>query len=628
MRKKVLRLLVITGMLALAGCGKKNTQVKEKKTIMYSMDGGIYDEDISVAITTEEEGEIYYTLDGSDPATSESAILYKDEIKVTKRDGDKNVVSAVDPLLISANFNKINSERNGFDLESKITIPADEDVDKCTVIRAKLKYKDGSYSDDKCNTYFIGDAKEHIPDYDKTISDFNENLAVISISMNYDDLFDYEKGIYVKGKCFDDALSDFLDREQLWDADTARRLSANYNQRGREWEREAGVAMFELNKDGEMEEVISQDCGIRIQGNYSRSDLQKGFRLYARNEYGKKNFKYEVFGEKCKDYSGETVGKFKHLVLRAGGNCAFNAKFNDTYWQSLVTECNVSSKCSRPCVVYLNGEYWGVYVLEEDFSDDYFETHYGVNKESVVVYKGDAETYASGYKLDIGNLPEGESEKYFLKDLTDFNYKHPTLENDEDYQELCKLIDEQSFMDYFAIECFINNKWDWPGKNWSIWKTDEVSEDSEYADGRFRLMVYDVEFGGISGKQDAYVNTIKEDNYRENGLLDKGTNNPIVKTFAILMTNKSFREAFEERLLGLSTDTFEKTKLQSRVDEFESAYMPIMEQFFKRYPGTGSVNDATNGGYASIACLRDFIEERENYIQDMVDFCEKIEVDG
>ncbi len=42
--------------------------------------------------------------------------------------------------------------------------------------------------------------------------------------------------------------------------------------------------------------------------------------------------------------------------------------------------------------------------------------HYGVNKDDVVVYKGDAETYQSGYKLDEGKLPEGETDEgYFFK---------------------------------------------------------------------------------------------------------------------------------------------------------------------------------------------------------------------
>lgn len=69
--------------------------------------------------------------------------------------------------------------------------------------------------------------------------------------------------------------------------DQARRLPANYNQKGKDWERNAHIDYFET--DGTtLDCQLQQDCGIRIQGNYSRSDLMKGLRLYARADYGKK----------------------------------------------------------------------------------------------------------------------------------------------------------------------------------------------------------------------------------------------------------------------------------------------------------------------------------------------------
>ena len=49
-------------------------------------------------------------------------------------------------------------------------------------------------------------------------------------------------------------------------------------------------------------------------------------------------------------------------------------------------------------------------------------------------------------------------------------------------------------------------------------------------------------------------------------------------------------------------------------------YGPLFEQFFERYPGTGSTENALEGGYASSRCIREFLEKRENYIQQMVDY--------
>ena len=233
-----------------------------------------------------------------------------------------------------------------------------------------------------------------------------------------------KEGIYVKGEVFDRALERHLASGEKLTDHTSRELEANYNQRGRQWERNAHIDYFE--SDGITTSfLLQQDCGIRIQGNYSRSDLQKGFRLFARGDYGEKNFKHPFFSEDLKDDYGNTISKFKTLVLRNGGNCAFTSKFNDTYWQSLIKDLAPDTQTSRPCVLYINGEYWGLYVLQEDYKEEYFENKHWVNKKDIVLYKGDAETYDIGYKLDIGELPEGTQDvSYYFKELLEFFDRH------------------------------------------------------------------------------------------------------------------------------------------------------------------------------------------------------------
>lgn len=600
----------------------ENVVIPDPTTIEFSSASGFYAEEFDLTITSSDEGEIFYTLDGSDPATSETAIAYTEPVKITSAEGRENVVSAVDPILFSANYNEVNDSRDGFEWEKEL--PTNEDVDKCTVIRAAVKKSDGSFGTDNAATYFIGTPEEHIQGIAESCDAAGTSLAVISINMNYDDLFSGDKGIYVKGDIFDKALEQYLaEGNRLRDTEDARSLDANYKQRGRDWERNASVTMLEVTPEG-AETVISQNCGIRVQGNYSRSDYQKGFRLYARKEYGGNNFEYAVFGEDYVNDNGEVMDKFKHLVLRAGGNCAFTTKFNDTYWQSLLEDTACETKQSRPCIVYLNGEYWGLYVLEEDYSDDFFEDVHGVNKDDVVVYKGDAEMYGRGYVLDEGTIPDGEKESYYYKELYDFFKSHSDLKSQEDYDEFVKLVDPDSVMDYFAVQSWINNKWDWPGKNWSMWKTINVDESNPYADGRWRFMFYDMEFGGVCGAGDIRNNTIKDANYRPNGLLDMDTENPAVLCFAYLMTNEGFRVDFYDRLTGLSEGCFEKTAATERLLEFVAVYSPLYEQFFNRYPDISDAEEAIGGGYATAQCINDFLEGRYNYIQPMIDYCEKV----
>ncbi len=599
---------------------KDKKEEEEKSSVLFSQPSGVYKDAFSLELSSE-SGDIYYTTDGSDPSTSDTRIKYEGAIDIKDRKGDPNVVSAVEPELISGNFVKYDRKNKTF--TSTVSAPTDDKVDKCSVINAVAELSEGEYSEICTATYFIGTPEEHIQGIKESCEAMGTDLAVISISMDYDDLFSSNKGIYVKGDLFDEALAEHLENGEDTNEDTARRLEANYNQRGKEWERNCRVDFLEYNADG-AKTAFSQNCGIRIQGNYSRSDWQKGFRLYARSDYGKKNFKYPVFGEELKNDSGETMEKFKTLELRAGGNCAFTAKFNDIYWQNMSASLDCETKASRPCVVYLNGEYWGLYVLEEDYSDDYFEEHHGVNKDDVVVYKGDAETYRLGYKLDEGTLPEGENkESYFFDELNAFFKSHKNLEAQEDYDEFVKLVDPDSVRDYFLAEVWINNKWDWPGKNWSMWKTANVDESNEYADGRWRFMFYDMEFGGVSGSGDAKTNTVKEDNYKPQGLLDFSTNNPAVLCFAYLMTNESFRADYCEKLEALGSGIYEKENANAVLDGFTAQYSPLFDQFFERYPGAGDTDNAIYGGYASVQCIKDFLEKRADNISKITKWINK-----
>ena len=624
---KVLAIFLATVVVPIGGCAHK----KQEKTSpsggaepAFSKESGVYEEGFDLELKA--GGTVYYTLDGSNPAESESRLEYKEPISITERKADENVLSAYDPVLFDAANARWNAEEEKF--VSSVSAPTKEEVDKITVVKAVAQLEDGSYSAVQTNTYIIGKMSEHIRGISQSCEAAGMDLAVMSISMDEKDLFDDANGIYVKGQKFEKALEEYQKEKTLneWEAtEIARKMDANYQTRGKEGERRAHVDYFE--SDGETTECkLQQDCGIRIQGNYSRSDLQKGLRLVADTEYGPNDFEYAFFGEDAKDVQGNVIAKFKKLTLRNGGNCAFTTKFNDTFWQSLIKDKKVETQASRPCVVYLNGEYWGLYILQEDYNDNYFQEKYGVDDKKVVAYKGDGEKYKIGYKLDEGEIPAGEDVTYYFRDLLDFYKKHKDLKNKKDYEAFSKLVDVESVRDYFAIQIWINNKWDWPGKNWTVWKVTEPDENNPYADGRWRFCCYDMEFGGVSGGGDASANTIQANNYEPDGMLDRGTKNPVVLMFIYLMSNEGFRQDFLSQLQELSQTNFDKDGAIEKCTWFKDVYEPLFYQFFARYYGTdraeGSVSNAVNGGYASYACIVAFLEERENNIQTMVDWVE------
>lgn len=612
---------------------------QEDEGVVFSKESGTYSESFDLQLScADPNATIYFTTDGSDPSDVSNEmrqVCTGGSVYIDDRADDPNVLAAIDPILYDAVNVKASSDGKSF--ESTVEKPSDEDVDKCTVIKAAAQYADGTCSEVTTNTYFIGEMADHIEGIRESCEAAGMDLAVMSISMDADDLFDSTKGIYVKGDIFDQALADYLEEEgEIWDAvNTSRDLDANYKQKGRDWERETHIDYFE--SDGtETTCELQQDCGIRIQGNYSRSDYQKGFRLFAREDYGNKNFKYG-FWDSAVDDDGNVIEKYKKIVLRNGGNCAFTTKFSDAYWQSLMEGLDCDKQSARPCVVYLNGEYWGVYILQDDFCGAYMENKHGVEKDDVVIYKGDAEANQElGYKLDEGDLPSGvTNEDYYFQDLEDFMSNHDDLSDTADYEAFCELVDKDSALDYFATEVWINNKWDWPGKNWSMWKTTTIDPNNPYADGKWRFLIYDVEFGGISGASDATANTVKESKLLSTGTAEYGDTNwdkPNVRCFALLMTNSEFREEFKARLESFSETIFEREHALEVAEQFKDVYQPILDQFFKRFPtlwdGEQKTADMVINGngwdtYGTWANIVAFVEERADYINTITAWIDK-----
>ena len=132
----------------------EETEKDEPQLIEFSQPSGVYAEGFSLELKGTEDGDIYYTTDGSDPASSESRVRYEAPVEIKDRSGEPNVVSAVSPELISGNFVKYDRETNTF--PTTVEAPADSAVDKCSTISVVLIKPDGSISPVYTRTYFIG----------------------------------------------------------------------------------------------------------------------------------------------------------------------------------------------------------------------------------------------------------------------------------------------------------------------------------------------------------------------------------------------------------------------------------------------------------------------------------------
>lgn len=226
--------------LVLGGC-QRGADAKPLK-LTFSQESGCYENPFELELSTE-KGDIYYTLDGSDPRDSDTRIAYKGAISVTDRSGDANVLSVIDPAQYDAVNVEWDSEKQDF--VSTIGNPKDDEVDKMTVVRAVAQFS-GRSSDVVTQSYFVGDMTEHVQGIEQSCDASGQDLAIMSITVNSSDMFDSKTGIYVKGDIYQKALEDLIrDAEDSCpDVETGRRLDGNYKQRGKDWERAAPCGLF------------------------------------------------------------------------------------------------------------------------------------------------------------------------------------------------------------------------------------------------------------------------------------------------------------------------------------------------------------------------------------------------
>lgn len=527
--------------------------------IYFSAQSGFYADPFTLTISSENGYDIRYTLDGSTPTIDSP--LYTEPIQIIDRSSEPNHFSEY-----------TNISPDTIDLEA---FSPKESVDKATVIRVVTVDNKGCLSPVVTNTYFIG--------YDKKAS-FYSDMKVLSLVTDEENLFDEENGIFVLGKTYDNWIN-----SSEYDAETPDyAIPANYTQKGREWERPANLQIFENG-----EPAITQNIGIRVHGGASRSFPQKSLNIYARSEYGESKLQYDLFSGAVKSESnGECITEFDSFMLRNGGNDAQFTRFRDRLNQTLVSDCQFLTQGMVPCILFINGEFWGQYDITERIDADYIHEHCGVSKKDVCIIKKE--------QLDEGNeLSYNEWLDLYEK------IKKADFSDTEQYNEICSQIDIQSFIDYVCAELYINND-NWGKSNMAMWKCSTIDNENPFADGKWRFIMFDTDFSsGIYGTVNADEDSLKkleESNCFLGNLLNA------------LLNNHQFKEEFEKTRHEIAYVCFDTDRVNAQIDEFAAVYHDAAVSTLTRFrSGYFSVDSAEQQFSEEVESVKQFFNERKNF---------------
>jgi formylglycine-generating enzyme required for sulfatase activity len=161
-------------------------------------------------------------------------------------------------------------------------------------------------------------------------------------------------------------LSLTLDEADLRDPEKG--ILSHVTEHGREWEREGSVSYFDNGKL-----IFASGVGVRIHGGSSRrASPRQGFRLYFRRKYGPRALPPGILFSPAAQPIRRLV---VHNDMRREQNVYWSLVNPLAY--DIARKIGAIAPETQPVRFFLNGEYYGPFVLTERFDQRFFAAHWG-----------------------------------------------------------------------------------------------------------------------------------------------------------------------------------------------------------------------------------------------------------
>jgi len=356
-----------------------------------------------------------------------------------------------------------------------------------------------------------------------------ETVPVVFLATDSEHLFNEETGIYEMGS---NASPDFP------------HFGANFWE---DWERPIHFEILENDGTG-----FNANAGVKIFGAWSRGYPQKSMAIFARGQYGPTEFDYPIFP----DHSIET---FEAFILRNSGNDWISSMLRDGFITGLANGQNVDYQQYRPSIVYLNGEYWGIFNLREKVNEHYLASNHGVDPDQVDLLEGN-NSVIHGTNTDYLNL---------IEYLETHNINDPSVEI-----ALENWMDLDSYLKYQGIQIFSDNR-DWPGNNVKYWRDHQP-------EGKWRWILFDTDFGFGIWDQNAFTYNTLEFASDPNG---PGWPNPPWSTYLFrrILQNDHFKHRFINLYCDLINSVLSANHLHQRLDSIVDTIIDLIPHHQERW---------------------------------------------
>ena len=347
-------------------------------------------------------------------------------------------------------------------------------------------------------------------------------------------------------------------------------------------------------------------------GNDSWAYIQRGFDYITRDQYG---YNYAIKGDIFNDIDRT---KFQRLIVKCAANDNYplsydssGAHIRDAYVQSLsqVAELRLDERSYEPCVMYLNGAYWGVYELREKVDDIDF-TDYYYDQDSVELLKTWDSTWVD-VLVDGQNPEDVENSWNNIRNYITTN----DMTDPVNYDYVKSQFNTGSLIDYYILNSYIVNA-DWLNYNTAWWHG--LKEDGNKKKWRYVLWDMDNTFDhgfNYTGlpNTDPDADPCDAENLGNIGWQGH------IPIWNALIQNNDFFDDYINRWSNLSNSYLSCEFMIQHLDSLISNIEPEMQAQINLWGGT--YTEWTE----NVQDMKDFMQERCNILNNAIVDCYDVE---
>ena len=345
-------------------------------------------------------------------------------------------------------------------------------------------------------------------------------------------------------------------------------------------------------------------------GNDSWAYDQRGIDYITRDQFGDDHaVKHAMFNPEITDRS-----EFQRVILKAAANDNYpfengGAHIRDAYVHTLaqLAKMEMDERTYEPCILYVNGEYWGVYEIREKVDDHDFTKYYYDQGRAWIDF---LKTWGGTWE-EYGSWDDW----YLLYDFITTN----DMSDAANYAYVEERLEVLSMVDYIILHSH-NVSSDWLNWNTGWWRGRKPTGGAQK--WRYILWDEDATFGHYINYTGVPDQSPFADPCNPEVLGDPGGQGH-VPIFNALLNNQDFLALYINRYADLNNTYFTCDFMIGLLDDMIGRIEPEMPQHINRWGGT--MNEWQN----NVQELRDFILTRCTVISDgIVDCYEDLGITG